>query len=308
VTAYTKATLTALGSLKIAGRTFVLGLGSSLPASVAVGANLCLGLNLNAFAQVSGGSTTANVLTTVDVCGTVIAFTAATSSTNGYLAIGALDKVVAAGTTVSSAVYVGAVVKLRLSVDAFARVANIAVLKVGATVAETCGGGTPDPTPTWTAAPTPSGTRDPNGSPAPTGLPAPSGTPAPSGAPDPSGSPSPSGSPVPGGSPSSSGSPSPNASPTPTGSVAPTSGKSPAPSDQVPTCASVAGIVSSSGPGSGDPSAGIPTTDSLARTAGIVLVTAFPLGVLLGFGLLALAWGWRRRAGQVVDPSAAQPE
>jgi hypothetical protein len=201
VSAYAKATATSTGSLTIAGRTFTVAIGTVLPSSVTAGADLCLHLTLNGFGQVSGGTAQANVTSTLDVCGQVTAYAAASSTTNGHLTIGSVSKTIAAGATLSSSIKLNAYLKLRLTIDAFGRIAGATVLKVGVSVADACGTTAPAPTaaPTSTpvpgggggATPTPGGGGD-NGTPVPGpggGTPLPGGgTPLPGG-----------GTPVPGG-------------------------------------------------------------------------------------------------------------
>ena len=200
VSAYAKATATSTGSLTIHGRTFVVAAGTVLPASVTAGANLCLHLTLNGFGQVKGGTAQANVTSTLDVCGEVTAYAAATSTTNGHLTIGSVSKTIAAGASLSSSIRAGAFLKLRLTIDAFGRIASATVLKVGVSVADACGTTAPAPTaaPTSTpggggggggATPTPGGGGG-GGTPVPGG-----GTPPPGGGTPPPGG----GIPVPGG-------------------------------------------------------------------------------------------------------------
>ncbi len=169
VTNLDRATVTDTGRLTIGPRTFVLGVGSSLPAAVRAGANLCMRLTINALGQVSGGSAQANVTSSVDVCGQVNAFAAAAPTADGRLTIDSVPRAIAAGTTVSSAVRAGAFVHLRLALDAFGRITDDAVLAAGASLAAVCGMDTP---------PDASGSANPSPSPAPsdgTPSPAPSG-------------------------------------------------------------------------------------------------------------------------------------
>lgn len=139
VEAHAVADADSAGSLRIGGQTFTTAAGSTLPASVQAGSDLCLRLTLNGFGQVADGTILANATTTVEVCGQVTALTMATPTTDGRLVIGSLDREIAAGTTLSSDVQAGAFLRLRLEVDAFGRVADDAVLAVGATLAEACG-------------------------------------------------------------------------------------------------------------------------------------------------------------------------
>jgi len=139
VSAFAAASSTSTGNLTIGGRSFVLGLGSRLPASVRTGANLCTALTINGLAQVSGGTAQANITSTVDVCGQVTAFTAATATGDGSLTIDSVPRAVAVGTTLSTQVRVGAFLRLRLTLDVFGRIADDAVLAAGASLAAVCG-------------------------------------------------------------------------------------------------------------------------------------------------------------------------
>jgi len=255
VSGQSAASLTQTGTLVVAGRSFVLALGSSLPASVQAGANLCLALRTNVFGQVQDGTAIVNVTSTLDVCGQVAAFAAATATTDGSLSIGSVVTTVAAGAVLSSQVRAGAYLHLRLTVDAFGRVSDDVVLGAGATLSSVCGNATQpttSPGPGGTPGPTPSG----SGSPAPSG----SASPAPSG----------------------------SSSPSPSGSQAATTGS---PSPSTGTCGTaVAGTTSGTAAGGGvDGTSGpLPDTASFARTGGLVLATSIPLAVIAG--LLALAW------------------
>ena len=104
VTAYTAATASAPGSLTIGGQTFPIAAGTAIDGSglITVGANLCLNGTLDASGQlVVPSSVTANVSTSVSVCGVVSAYTAATASAPGSLTIGGQTFPIAAGTVIS---------------------------------------------------------------------------------------------------------------------------------------------------------------------------------------------------------------
>lgn len=178
---YAAATASSEGSLTVGGGSFVVAIGTSLPASVAVGANLCLHLILDGFGQVSSGSAQANVTSTIDVCGQVIALTAATATSDGSITIGGTSHVIAAGATLGAGTSVNAYLSLRLTLGGFGRVTDATVLKVGISAADACGT-------TGFLIPTPS----PLGLPAPTSAPGLGGSltiPAQSDSPGASGSP-----------------------------------------------------------------------------------------------------------------------
>ena len=69
------------------------------------------------------------------------AFTAAGTTGDGSLTIDSVPRAVAAGTALSSQVRVGAFLRLRLTLDAFGRIADDAVLAAGASLAAVCGAG-----------------------------------------------------------------------------------------------------------------------------------------------------------------------
>jgi hypothetical protein len=313
VKAYTEATATSYGLLRIAGHSFDTALNSNLPASVDAGADLCLRLRLNAFGQVQDGTATANVTTTLEVCGQVDAYVAATASNDGRIRIGAVDRTIAAGTDVAASVEVDAYVDLRLTIDAFGRVAKVTVLKVGATLAQACGGPAPTPAPTATprpsATPTPAPTRTPGPTNTPdpdqTPTPEPTGTPNPTGTPGATATPSPTGSASPTDGPTPTGTPGPDGTPTPSESAAvvpPT----PAPTEE--TC--VTGVVApGSGPGTGTTSdLTLPDTAAFGRAGGLLLVLSVPLLLLVAFGLGIAAWTWRRRYRELIAGSGTDAD
>ena len=163
VNAYAKATSTTTGSMRIGGRTFILALGSQLPAMAKVGADLCLKLTLNAIGQVQGGTAQLNVNSVIEVCGQVTAFVAAGSTSNGSLTIAAIQRPIAAGAALSSQIKASAYLRLNLKLDVFGRVADAVVLKVGVSLADACRGAATPPTgPGSSALPNPSDEGDPS--------------------------------------------------------------------------------------------------------------------------------------------------
>ena len=139
VQAYAAATLTSTGSLKIAGRTFVLGSQSDLPASVHVGANLCLTLTLNALAQVQDGIATANVTTSLKVCGVVTSYAAATLSQTGLLKIAGHSLVTGLGVNLPAVVKAGADLCLDLDINVFGQVSGGGAVVNATAVLTVCG-------------------------------------------------------------------------------------------------------------------------------------------------------------------------
>jgi hypothetical protein len=185
VTAYAEATSTALGSLTFRGRTFKTAINSDLPASVHAGADLCLDLTFNGFAQVADGTAVANVTSTLDVCGQVTAYGAATSTGDGTITHGGVARKIAAGADVDSRVAAQASLKLRLTLDAFGRISRVTVLKVGVSVDDACGVSQPAPSQG------PGQSQGPDASGAPEGSPSPGASQGPGSSRVPDGSPSP---------------------------------------------------------------------------------------------------------------------
>ena len=287
VTAYARATATAAGSIKVGGRSFVLAPGATLPASVSVGADLCLTLVLNGFAQVQDGTAQANVLADLEVCGKVTALADATATANGSLTIAGISRHIEAGTAVASTVKVGAYLDLRLGMNVFGRVGKVTVLKVGATLDDACGSA---PAPSPTATPTPA----PGGTPTPTPKPSASPTPKPGASPTPGATPSPTPTPDPDATPTPSPTPDPNVTPTPSPTPDPNATPTPGPT---PTPDETVGGVEECGPdgtlggGPGDTTGGglapvLPDTSTVGRAAQVIGTAAIPFGIFL-LGLLA---------------------
>ena len=139
VTAFAAADADSTGSLTIGGSTLALAAGSSLPASVQVGSNLCLRLTLNGFGQVTNGTVQANAAATVDICGVVEALVAADADSAGVLRIGGQTFTTAAASSLPASVQVGSDLCLRLTLNGFGQVTNGAVLITATTSVEVCG-------------------------------------------------------------------------------------------------------------------------------------------------------------------------
>jgi hypothetical protein len=283
VTSYAAATANATGLLKIAGRTFVTALGADLPASVAAGADLCLDLTVNGFAQVQDGTAVANVTATLDVCGQVSAYGAASGTTDGSLTLGGVVRKIAAGADVDAGVTVGAFVKLRLTIDAFGRIADATVLKVGVNLQDACGGGS-SPNPTSG----PGQTQGPGQTPGPGASQGPSATQEPGQTPGPGSSSDP------------------GATTGPDSSQAP--GSSAAPGSTFDPDQDVLGTIGDCSSGVGGGSANrsgetlMPSTDALERVTGVVMANTLPL---IAIGLLGGLAAWYR-SGRRRDETAAE--
>ncbi|MCW5853309.1 MAG: carboxypeptidase regulatory-like domain-containing protein [Anaerolineae bacterium] len=99
VTDFQAATSTTPGSITIGGQTFPIAAGASLDNQnlIHVGSDLCLNAQLNAAGQISTGGVTLNAGGSVNLCGTVTAFQAATANAPGSITIGGQTLPIAAG-------------------------------------------------------------------------------------------------------------------------------------------------------------------------------------------------------------------
>jgi len=139
ITAYAAATATSTGLLRVGSDSFTIGLGSTLPASVHAGANLCLDLTLDGFGRIAGGSVSVNVSSTLRICGTVTAYVAATATSAGSITVAGRSLVIAIGATLPASVHVGANLCLTLTLNGFGQVSGGgAIVNVSSTL-DVCG-------------------------------------------------------------------------------------------------------------------------------------------------------------------------
>ena len=124
VTVYVKATVLGTGLITINGIPMVIVAGANLPASVAVGADICVDLTTNLLGLITGAAVTANVHSRVKVCGVVTAYTAATATATGLLKIGGNTFVIGLGSSLPESVDVGDDLCIDLELDGFGRVAD----------------------------------------------------------------------------------------------------------------------------------------------------------------------------------------
>ncbi len=103
VTAYAAPSLVP-GLIVIGGQTIPIAPGAGLTGSglIAVGSDLCLTGSLNLIGELQTGTITANATTTLNVCGTVTAYTAATALLPGGITIGGQTLPIAAGTDINA--------------------------------------------------------------------------------------------------------------------------------------------------------------------------------------------------------------
>ncbi len=106
VQGYTAATATLPGSITIDGRPFVIAAGTLISNAdlLIAGANVCIQAGLDASGRITApASVSLNVTTTVNVCGVVSQYTAATALLPGSITIGGQSFPIAAGATISDA-------------------------------------------------------------------------------------------------------------------------------------------------------------------------------------------------------------
>ena len=133
VTAFTPASANAPGSITIGGQTIPIAVGVVLAGQdqIRVGNTYCLSGDLNAQGQVRDGTITAQVGggSSVNICGVVTAFQAATANTAGSITIGGQTIVIAPGTTLTGqdVVNTGDNYCLQGGVDASGRITNGAI-------------------------------------------------------------------------------------------------------------------------------------------------------------------------------------
>ncbi|HET7452492.1 MAG TPA: DUF5666 domain-containing protein, partial [Thermoanaerobaculia bacterium] len=142
---YTAATALAPGAVTIGGRAFVIAAGATLSNAdlLTAGADVCIQAALNASGQItSPASVSANVSTTVHVCGVVSAYTAATATAPGSITIGGQTFPIAIGTTISNAdlITAGADLCLAATVDGAGQIVLPSSVSANATTTVTiCG-------------------------------------------------------------------------------------------------------------------------------------------------------------------------
>lgn len=122
VNAYVAATQNAVGSLTIGGVTYVIAAGTTIDGqeTIAIGLEMCFTATLDAFLQIIPPSTiVVNVTTTIDVCGTVNAYVAATSTSTGFITIDGVRYDIAIGVVVENEalIVVGASICLHATVN-----------------------------------------------------------------------------------------------------------------------------------------------------------------------------------------------
>ncbi len=144
VSAYTAAGLATPGSITIGGQTFAINPNTTLTGTVTVNTPGCLDANLSPTGSITGGGLTSGGPTVnMNVCGTLVSYTAATASAPGNININGLPYTIAAGTVLqgNALLIAGASVCLNANVDASGVIhSGTASANVGGTAtAHVCG-------------------------------------------------------------------------------------------------------------------------------------------------------------------------
>ncbi|HEX2193745.1 MAG TPA: hypothetical protein VHK63_02140, partial [Candidatus Limnocylindria bacterium] len=139
VTSLARATASATGSITINGVHRILAIGSDLPATVRQGANLCVDFTLNAFGQVSRATARANATSTLNICGRVTAFAAASNTSTGSLTLGGRTFRLAVGADLPASVRAGANLCMALELNALGQVSGGSARANVTTTVTVCG-------------------------------------------------------------------------------------------------------------------------------------------------------------------------
>jgi hypothetical protein len=139
IQAYSDASSTATGHLRLLGLTFTLTAGATMPAGLDVGQSRCFRLTLNGLGQVKDADIVADAKTSVKICGVVSAVTDATTTRPGTLTIAGRTFEAALGAALPATVKTGANLCLQLTLDPFGQVGD-ANVKTGANATvQVCG-------------------------------------------------------------------------------------------------------------------------------------------------------------------------
>nr|MBA2374348.1 hypothetical protein [Chloroflexota bacterium] len=136
---YVKATAVTAGALTIGVTPLVIAAGTVLDSDIKVGANLCLALTLDASGSITGALVSANVTSSVDICGKVTAFVKATASATGTITIAGRTLTIAVGAVLPSSIDVGDDLCIDFTLDGFGRVTRASVQANATTTLSICG-------------------------------------------------------------------------------------------------------------------------------------------------------------------------
>jgi hypothetical protein len=131
VTAYTRATASANGSITIGGIRYGIKAGVSLPGCVQIGATVRIKLDLNLLGLISACDV---IWAQLSVSGLVTAYVKATSTANGSITIGGKTYVIKAGVSLPTCVKLGINVTLRLTLNGGGQVTGCAFVKASVTL------------------------------------------------------------------------------------------------------------------------------------------------------------------------------
>jgi hypothetical protein len=109
---YVAATPTTAGQIVLSSTSYAIAPGTTLSGnpSFLIGSNVCLTPTVNASGQIIGGTLSTNVVTAVNVCGVVTAYTASTTTTAGLVTIAGQTYAIAPGVALTGAGLVAAAV------------------------------------------------------------------------------------------------------------------------------------------------------------------------------------------------------
>jgi hypothetical protein len=139
VSAYVPATALTSGLLTVGGVPLVVSAGTSLSTKVAVGADICLRIDLDGLGRIKAATVSANVKSTITLCGVIAAYEKATATASGLITIGKRTLTLAPGSSLPSVVKAGANLCLRLKLNGLAQVTGGTAVVNVTTSLELCG-------------------------------------------------------------------------------------------------------------------------------------------------------------------------
>lgn len=118
-------------SITIGDTVITLPAGTTLGSDVVVGANICISANVNPGGTIIPPITIIpNVTATIELCGQISAFVAATATTPGSITIGGVNLPIAPGATINGQVTVGANVRVRVTLNALGQITGSATVSI----------------------------------------------------------------------------------------------------------------------------------------------------------------------------------
>ena len=139
VAVHVRATGLLPGILTVGSSSFAIAPGTTLGSAVAVGADLCLDMTFNISAEIVAATVTANVSSTLAICGTATRYIAATAIAAGSLTIDGGTSVVAIGATLPPSVSVGANLCMHLTLNGHGQISSAVVQANVTSTLDVCG-------------------------------------------------------------------------------------------------------------------------------------------------------------------------